>query len=592
MEEARRCREGLDLGWDKIPGYFYWYLNYSPIFIVEAVEDQDIADGNRVQGKRFKDFPKFWDGDYYYYHYLAEAEKSGRHASVLKTRGRGYSFKGGSMLTRNYFLIPGSKSYAMAGEKEYLINDGLLTKAWDIMDFVDTNTPWAKRRQFKNTVMHKKASYEKTAQGVKIEMGYKSEIIGVSLKDNPDKARGKRGKLILWEEAGSFPHLLKAWQIARPSMEQGKVTFGLMIAFGTGGEEDSSFEALEELFYYPKAYNIQEIPNIWDKGREGTNCGFFMPVTMNYEGAYDKHGNSEKHKAEIWEQDERKRIKENSSNTAAATQYVAENPFTPQEAVMRSTGTIFPVQDLRTHLGELEVNHKKLVETAWVGRLAQNSDTGTIEWKLDPSVNPIKTFPIRDSHQIEGGIVIFEMPYKDADGDIPYGMYIAGTDPYDHDESGTDSLGSTFIMNILTERIVAEYTGRPKTAEQYYENVRRLLKFYKGHCNYENNLKGMFTYFKNKNDLHLLADTPEVLVDKEIMSANMANRKKGTPGTQNINKWGRELIKSWLLTPAIDDPNLLNLHKTRSIPLIKELMYWNKDGNFDRISALGMLMIL
>jgi hypothetical protein len=126
MEEARRCKEGYHTGWDYIPGYFYWYLNYSPIFIVES--ESDILDGNRVRGKRFKDFPKFWDSDYYYYQYLQEAEDSGKHASVLKTRGRGYSFKGGSMLTRNYFLIPGSKSYAMAGEKEYLINDGLLTK--------------------------------------------------------------------------------------------------------------------------------------------------------------------------------------------------------------------------------------------------------------------------------------------------------------------------------------------------------------------------------------------------------------------------------------------------------------------------------
>jgi len=590
MEEARRCKEGYHTGWDYIPGYFYWYLNYSPIFIVEAGEE--IVDGTRVQGKRFQDFPKFWDSDYYYYHYLDEAEKAGKHASVLKTRGRGYSFKGGSMLTRNYFLIPGSKSYAMAGEKEYLINDGLLTKAWDIMDFVDTYTPWAKRRQFKNTVMHKKASYEKTSQGVKIEMGYKSEIIGVSLKDNPDKARGKRGKLILWEESGSFPHLLKAWQIARPSMEQGKITFGMMIAFGTGGEEDSSFEALEELFYYPKAYNILDKPNTWDKGREGTTCGFFIPVTANYEGCYDKQGNSNHEKAQEWEEQERTTIKEQSSNTAAYTQYVAENPFNPQEAVMRATGTIFPVQDLRYHLGELEANKKKYIDTAWIGKLGIDSETGVIDWKIDPRARAINTFPLRDTKQIEGAIVIYEMPYRDGEGQIPFGMYISGTDPYDHDESGTDSLGSTFIMNVLNERIVAEYTGRPKTAEQYYENVRRLLKYYRATCNYENNLKGMFTYFKNKNDLHLLSDTPEVLVDREVMSASMANRKKGTPGTQQINKWGRELIKSWLITPTPSDPNLLNLHKVRSIALIKELMYWNKDGNFDRVSALGMLMIL
>ena len=259
---------------------------------------------------------------------------------------------------------------------------------------------------------------------------------------------------------------------------------------------------------------------------------------------------------------------------------------------MRATGTIFPTQDLRNHLGELEANKNKLIDSAWVGKLGIDSESGIIEWKIDPTVTAITTFPLRDNKQVEGAIVLYEMPYRDADGQIPYGMYIAGTDPYDHDESGTDSLGSTFIMNVLNERIVAEYTGRPKTAEQYYENVRRLLKFYRAVCNYENNLKGMFTYFKNMNDTHLLADTPEVLVDKEVMSSSMTNRKKGTPGTLQINKWARELIKGWLITPTPIDPNLLNLHKIRSIALIKELMYWNKDGNFDRVSALGMLMIL
>jgi hypothetical protein len=592
-EERRRCVEGYNVGWDWIPGYFYFYLNYSPIFIVEAM-GEGTAEG-RVEGKRFKDFPKFWDGDYYYYHYLDEAERAGGHASVLKTRGRGYSFKGGSMLCRNYFLIPGSKSYAMASEWEYLTSDGLLNKAWDNMGFLDTHTAWAKRRQFKNTETHRRASYQKTDNnGVKVEAGYKSEIIGVSLKDNPDKARGKRGKLILYEEAGKFPGLLKAWQVARPSMEQGKITFGLMIAFGTGGTEDANFEALEELFYYPKAYNIHPLSckNKWDKGRENTDCAFFMPVTMNYEFCYDEKGNSNEDKAKGWEEEERRKVKENSSDATALDQYIAENPFNPQEAVMRWQGTIFPVNDLKNQLSEIEVNRKKYVDSAWVGRLAIDNESGKIKWKPDNAARPIIEFPIRDNKNMAGCPIIYEMPYEDSTGKVPHGMYIAGTDPYDHDESQTNSLGSTFIMNVLTERIVAEYTGRPATADEYYEGVRRMLVYYNAECNYENNLRGMFNYFKKKDSLHLLSDTPEVLVDKEVMGSAMMNRKKGTPASVAINKWARELIKSWLINEAPGEDEIMNLQKIRSIPLLKELIYWNKDGNFDRVSALGMLLIL
>jgi len=44
--------------------------------------------------------------------------------------------------------------------------------------------------------------------------------------------------------------------------------------------------------------------------------------------------------------------------------------------------------------------------------------------------------------------------------------------------------------------IVAEYTGRPATAEDYYENVRKLLLYYNARLLYENQWKGLATYFK------------------------------------------------------------------------------------------------
>jgi len=88
------------------------------------------------------------------------------------------------------------------------------------MDFIDKETAWGKKRQVSNTSTHRKASMLVTDEfGNKIEAGYKSEIIGVSLKDNPGAARGKAGKLIVFEEAGSFSELAAAWNVARPSVE-------------------------------------------------------------------------------------------------------------------------------------------------------------------------------------------------------------------------------------------------------------------------------------------------------------------------------------------------------------------------------------
>jgi hypothetical protein len=145
-------------------------------------------------------------------------------------------------------------------------------------------------------------------------------------------------------------------------------------------------------------------------------------------------------------------------------------------------------------------------------------------------------------------------------------------------------------MNRLTERIVAEYTGRPQTAQMYYETERRLLLYYNALCNYENNLKGLHAYFEKMHSTHMLCDTPPNIIDK-LDDKSLMNRGKGTPGTTPIKNWGCELILTWLLAPIVPGSNIMNLHKIRSEPLLQELIYHSKEGNFDRVDALIYLMI-
>ncbi len=232
-EERRRCIEGYTADdEDFITGYNYFYVNYSQIVLVSEKEVTLRSGKKRMVKVRIRDFPKFYDWDHYFFNAVEEAEIEGKHLVVLKARGKGYSFKCASMLCRNFYLIPESKSYGIASEAEFLLKDGILTKAWDFMDFVDSNTAWFKKRQKTDTKIHKRASFVVDVDGVKTEVGYRSEIMGITLKNDPQKARGKRGKLILWEEAGKFPGLKQAWQIAQPSVEEDGVAFGLMIAFG------------------------------------------------------------------------------------------------------------------------------------------------------------------------------------------------------------------------------------------------------------------------------------------------------------------------------------------------------------------------
>ena len=233
-QETDRCLNGyIAPDGDYITGYHYFYLNYSPIMKLEEVKYTDRNGNIRTRRERILDFPRFWDYDYYYYNAIEEAEDQGKHMSVLKSRQRGYSFKGASMLVRNYELIPGSKNFAVASEQKFLIGDGLLTKAWQIMDFIDKNTAWAKQRLV-STRMERVSGYKITDEfGKQTEQGYMSSISGITLKNDPERIRGTRGKLVLWEEGGKFPGLLDAWRIEQPSVETDDgVAFGLMIAYG------------------------------------------------------------------------------------------------------------------------------------------------------------------------------------------------------------------------------------------------------------------------------------------------------------------------------------------------------------------------
>lgn len=595
--ETDRCLNGYTSpDGQYITGYYYFYLNYSPIMKIVQTKYTD-KDGNvRTKRERILDFPRFWDYDWYYFNAIEQAEIEGKHMAVLKSRQRGYSFKGASMLVRNYELIKGSKNFAVASEQKFLIGDGLLTKAWEIMDFIDANTEWAKQR-LTSTRMERVSGYKITDEyGKQTEQGYKSSICGITLKNDPERIRGTRGKLVLWEEGGKFPNLLDAWRIEQPSVENDDgIAFGTMIAFGTGGTEGASFDGLKELFYKPKAYNVLSFPNIWDEGRENTECGFFVPSWSNLEsfdddGNYvymDKDGNSLREKAICNLIEQRNKIKDGGANQQSIDRFISERPITPQEAVLELGKNIFPRKLLMDQLTRIRTNKKlqsmkHIVDLEWDGN-------GQVKATEKPS-GDITNYPLKKGDKPHGSVVIWEYPVKDP----PLGLYIGGCDPYDHDDSFTNSLGSTFIFKRVrageawTDVIVAEYSGRPDTAEEYYENVRKLLTFYNARLLFENERKGIYPYFTNKHCDYLLADQPDKIIS-EVFKDSKVQRRKGCHMTKQIRAYGEGLILEWLLDEF--EEGHPNVERVYSEPLIEELIENDGVRNVDRVIALCMVMI-
>lgn len=428
-QETNRCENGyIAPDGEGITGYNYFYLNYSPIFKLVETEYTDRNGDVRKRRERILQFPSFWDYDYYYFCAIEEAEQQGKHMAVLKSRQRGYSFKGASMLVRNYMLIPGSKNFAVASEQKFLIGDGLLTKAWQIMDFLDQHTAWAKQRLV-STRMERVSGYKVTDEfGKQTERGYLSSIVGITLKNDPERIRGTRGKLVLWEEGGKFPDLLDAWRIEQPSVETDDgVAFGLMIAFGTGGTIGASFDGLKELFYKPNANNVLAFPNIWDDGRENTECGFFVPAYSNLESFdddgnqvyMDKDGNSYKEKAIQNLIDQRNKIRDGGASQQSIDRFISERPIKPAEAVLELGKNIFPRKLLMDQLTRIRTNKKlqsmkHVVDLEWDGN-------GQVKATEKPS-GDITNYPLKKGDKPHGSVVIWEYPVKDP----PLGLYIGG----------------------------------------------------------------------------------------------------------------------------------------------------------------------
>lgn len=373
-----------------------------------------------------------------------------------------------------------------------------------------------------------------------------------------------------------------------------------IITHNTAGDNESDFAGAQEIMYNPKGYNMYALPNVFDKFNQGRPYFvFFFPGYINRKGCYNHDGVSDVIKALIEILLNRYRVKYNSTDPNTIIKTIAEVPITPAEAIVKTGVNMFPVADLTERLGQLDSNPREY-DDVYTGDLTLNK-SGIVEFRPTSGM-PIREFPHKDN-KIEGAFEIFQMPEIDKRTGKAYNArYILGCDPYDDDESNTMSLGSVWVLDLWTDKIVAEYTGRPPFADDFFEKVRRLCLFYNGRMNYENNKKGLFAYFSRMNCTYLLTDQLEFLKDKQmIKDTGYGNKAKGTNATEAINAFARNRLRAWLLKPTtviqvvdgeeteVDIPNLFTL---RSRAFIKELINYNSEGNFDRISAAGMLMLL
>jgi hypothetical protein len=604
QQEIRRCWDGMVRPEDGayVTGLEYFYLNFYRMLVSKTTEGSKRA-------KRIYDFPSFFELAHYRYRYIEYALEAALNAIELSKRGSGKSYSIASILAHNLILgidseqRKGTVGGFIASDKTYLDTkkDGTLKKFVDELAFLRKNTefPRLMTSQSGNEMAWKKG-YKDTGGG---EDGESNIVFGTSVADDSDKLRGKRG-WFMYEEMGNFPNLYETYNANLRGASEGDYSIGLIYLIGTANNKESNFESAKTLLYKPKEHSIYSLPNVYDEQNKGRDeFGLFTPAFLNRLGCYNKDGISDVTKALLQIMLARYKAYE-SGEAFALLHAIAEDPIDPAEAMIQSRKAYFPTTALNERLTWLNT-HPEELNRHLIGELVMKDD-GEVVFK------PTHDIPLRhwnrskenkSDENIEGALEIFEMPQKSPrTGKIIEDRYIIGVDPVDQEEGVSASLFSVLVFDRMTNTIVAEYTGRKEFSDQNYEIVRLLCYYYNARCLYENNIHGMYNYFKQYNCTYLLYDCPEWLKQQDKVHYNgVGVTVKGVRRTKPIVDVQIKLIHDWLLTPqdisVIDDNGNIQvvnkplLYTIDSPALLEELIGYYDKANVDRISALGMVMI-
>lgn len=598
-EERERCIHGYINPQTKlwIPGKYYHFLNYKQMKIIKE------EDKGKKSAKRITAFPKFWPIHYFFSCDYMLAKEEGLNLAVLKPRDTGFSELLSSFGVHEYTFQKEDPVFYFVAVERYLNKDGVLSKAWDQINFHNEYTERAFKhlRQYKDQDLHKRASYFNAEFEVEKRTG--GEIQG-AVVDHPRKLRGARG-YVNFEEGGSFPNLVEAWMTAKDLAEQGGVKFAMMCVWGTGGEQGPGIAGLEDIFSNPEQFDCLPFDNCWETDLTiNQDHGFFFPSWANMTRFMDKWGNTDFVKAKAFRDEERDRLAKKSQ--ILLDKRVAEQPYSPSEALMRLNANPFPVGRLQKQLRIVD-STPEIQGMLKVGDI--DVEDGKIKFILNSKLDPVKKYPHKTDSVLEGAFTMLEAPLTDEYGKVPENLYYIVADCFAVDtEQATDwnSLGAYYVYkkaNTLfpteDDILVGWYAGRPPRVRDFHKRVFMAARFYNAIVQTE--IKGggqeLLNYAIQHNLTNYCGERPTVFnQDKDFKRTSGRQffvRIEENTKPERVQKLVDWLLKERNLKIVGDETQyVLNLEKIYDRALLEELIKYHPDGNFDRISCLLVLMTI
>lgn len=581
----------------RITGDHFFYLNFCKILA-------EVEEEGSKRKRKIEFFPRFVDLDYEYFWMIDYCKNNQKCLIALKARRQGWSYKGAAVVAKEYTFLKDSRNIIGAFLSAY--SDQTMGMVKEYINHISTYTPFAHIRN-PDLTDYFKSQYQSDVGGVNIWKGYKSSVESITFKDKPAALAGKSASILLLDEAGLFPNIITSWGFTEPILKNGSNFTGLALIYGSAGEMESGTKFFYDMYINPGQYGMLEFDDGQDTGKK---VGYFSSATKGRWGLclnpqskwfnklmIDADGNSNE-EAAFDDLMYLREISKASSNPKTLHMTISQFPVKWQEGFMRNKGAIFASPELMEWLGEIETTEVR--NEVQKGELVYRE--GKYEFKPNPDLNYITSFPLTTDEDNRGCIAIWEHP-EEISGEIPYGLYIGGCDPIDMDKSGTNSLGSFYIYKRFYsadkthDLIVAEYTGRPPFTDDWYEGCRRLCIYYNAKVLYENMLKGFKGYFEQKNSLHYLYEQPaiirDIVKDSKVQRGYGIHMSRGSNGSSGIKDTCELYLRDWLYTERedINGKKIMNFHTIKSIALLKELIAYDIEGNYDRCISF-MLCIL
>lgn len=612
--EKQRCIDGFFL--DKartiyVSGWLYFHTVYWKIAMYKTLDEGKPTE----RTVREIGTPILRDVDWMIAKDLTDCERLGKFYSLVGARGFGKSIIAASRAGWLYTFFNNSQSVISAGANNYIklvtdkIEDGLS----------NMHPIFKKNRLTSNWKAEVKAGWKDKSTNTPHPKSSNSQVLVRNFEDgnNSMVCNGTRPGFHLIDEIGTLHNLIGCYKDSDGCWWAGNTGKPSCLVFitGTGGDMEVGAEAAE-MFYNPQSYNLLEFDDEWEGNGK---IGRFVPAGMgnfsyiksdtltSYLKLNPKTHNFDHIKIFVSEQD--RFIKEwwtpkyeaarKSGNSKTLLKFKAYWCLVPSDSFIVLTKNDFDIT-------EAKKQQKRIYKDRLTGTPVDliYDDNGILIHELSNRL-PITEFPVKTQNK-NAPVIIYEFPMQNP----PFGLYVAGVDPYRHSESEySDSLGAIYIYKRIhnisdegyQEMFVASYVARPNNIKEWNETARRLIKYYNARVLCENDEMSFINYMIDKGDGHFLEDQPEWL--KEIVPNTRVNRPKGIHrSSKQIRDFLDGQLKEYLEQvigsekdengSIIEGSQSFGVRRVLDPMLLEEIIKFDKDKNFDRIIAAELAIAL